>query len=152
MRKIICSLMSISLVVGMPLVANASAAYNQFKKTQFQEFSGDKAPQKCPLKKLEVTEDNNKVKYELCAVSGRPIFIRASSGDITYAFYQFRKGKLVQISYVDHFVSTGLRNEQPVVRWNDIDKTVNYKLGIKTKTATQQEVNKIKKILISFKK
>jgi hypothetical protein len=152
MRKIICSLMSISLVVAMPLVVNASTAYNQFRKTQLQEFKGDKAPEKCPLKKLEVTEDNNKVKYELCAVSGRPIFLRASSGGMTYAFYEFKKGKLVQISYVDHFVFTGLRNEQPVVQWNTIDETVNYKLGPKTKTATQQEVNKIKKIISKFKK
>lgn len=36
-----------------PLVANADAAYNQFKKTQIKEFKGDKAPENVELKNLK---------------------------------------------------------------------------------------------------
>lgn len=134
-----------------PLVANADAAYNQFKQTQIKEFNGDKAPENCRVKKLEVTESGNKVLYELCAVKGKPMYLRASSGDMTYAFYEFKKGKLVQVTNVDHFLFTGFHNEQPVVQWNSLDKTVNYKLSAETKKGIQQDVAKIKKIISKFR-
>lgn len=150
MHKIFLSLMSVGLILSTPLVANADAAYNRFKKTQMAEFEGDKAPENCREKKLEVTESGNKVLYELCAVKGKPIYIRASSDGVTYGFYAFKNGKVVQITGVDAFISSGFRNEQPVVQWDFGNETVNFKLDTETKTILRQDIVKIKKILNKF--
>jgi hypothetical protein len=150
MRKILWSLIGISLVVGTPLLASADAAYDKFKKTQMKEFQGDKAPDNCKLKKREVIESGNKTLYELCAVKGKPIFLRVSNGGVTYGFYAFKKGKIVQSTAVDAFISIGLRNEKPVVQWNFGDQTVNYKLSDDLKQSIQEDVTKIKQILKKF--
>jgi hypothetical protein len=150
MRKLLLGLISIALVTSIPNSAHADTAYNQFKKTQMAEFKGDKAPEKCPVKKLKANENENETVYELCAVKGKPIFIRASSGGVTYGFYEFKAGKLIQVTAVDAFVSTGYRNEQPVVQWDYGKKTVNLKLSAKEKSQLRQEVINIKGILKKF--
>jgi hypothetical protein len=151
MRKIMLSLISVSLIISVSsLVANADAAYSRFKKSQMAEFDGDKAPLNCPEKKLEATESGNKFLYELCAVKGKPIYIRASSDGVTYGFYAFKNGKVIQITAVDAFISSGFRNEQPVVEWDFGNETVNFKPSAETKTQLRQDVVKIKKILNKF--
>lgn len=150
MRKLLLGLMSIGLITSIPFAAHADVAYNRFKKTQMAEFTGDKAPEKCPVKKLKANENGNETVYELCAIKGKPIFIRASSGGVTYGFYEFKAGKLIQVTAVDAFVSTGYRNEQPVVQWDYGKETVNLKLSAEKKSQLRQEVTNIKGILKKF--
>jgi hypothetical protein len=150
MRKLLLGLMSIGLITSIPFAAHADVAYNRFKKTQMAEFTGDKAPEKCPEKKLKINENSNGFLYELCAVKGKPIYIRASSDGVTYGFYEFKAGKLIKITAVDAFISTGYRNEQPVVEWDYGNKTVKLKLSAEEKSQLRQEVTNIKGILKKF--
>ncbi|HLO86708.1 MAG TPA: hypothetical protein VK203_17145 [Nostocaceae cyanobacterium] len=150
MNKILCSLVSIGLVVGTPSIANADAAYNRFRKNQIAEFTGDKAPKNCQEKKLKLTESGNQVLYELCAVKGKPIYLKSSIDGVTYGYYEFKNSKLVQSAAPDAGVSIGFRNEQPVVRWDWFNETVTWKIDADTKTTLRENTATIKRILNRF--
>ncbi|MGF1673384.1 MAG: hypothetical protein ACFCUV_06810 [Rivularia sp. (in: cyanobacteria)] len=151
MRKLLTSLVAVGLVLGTSAIANADAAYEKFKKTQMSEFNGDKAPQNCPEKKLTAKEyGGNQVIYELCAVKGKPIYLRSSIDGVVYSFYSFKAGKLIKNDAPDAFISIGYRNGQPVVQWDWGNQTVSYKLDPDLKASLRQDSVKIKGILQRF--
>jgi hypothetical protein len=157
MHQLFTSLMTLGLVLGtsalaqLPVgIANADVAFEKFKKTQMAEFRGDKAPEKCKERKLEAKESGNQVIYELCAVKGKPIYLRSSIDGIAYGFYNFKAGKLTQSDAPDAFISVGYRNGKPVVMWNFGNETVNYKLSADMKESLRQDAVKINGILKKF--
>jgi hypothetical protein len=150
MYKLFTSLMTLGLVLGTSAIANADAAFEKFKKTQMAEFRGDKAPENCRERKLEVKESGNQVVYELCAVKGKPIYLRSRNDEVVYGFYNFKAGKLIQSDAPDAFISVGYRNGKPVVMWDFGNETVNYKLSADMKASLRQDAVKINGILKRF--
>jgi hypothetical protein len=150
MNKIISSLISIGVILSFPLVANADQAFKQFMKKQVAEFTGDKAPENCKEKKLEVVESGNTISYQLCAVKGKPIYLRGTIEGTPMFFYEFKNSKVVQSTGIDGGVSVGFRNEKPVVMWDFFNETINFKIDEETTEQQQQDLVKIKKILQRF--
>ncbi|NJL65594.1 MAG: hypothetical protein HC903_32200 [Methylacidiphilales bacterium] len=150
MNRLLTSLIALGLVLGSSAIANADAAYEKFKKTQMAEFSGDKAPENCRERKLEVKENGNKIVYELCAFKGKPIYLRSRNDEVVYGFYSFKSGKLIQVDAPDAFISVGYRNGQPVVKWDWGNETVDYKLSADFKASSRQDAVKINRILKKF--
>jgi hypothetical protein len=153
MHKLFTSLMTLGLVLGTSAlvgIANADSAFEKFKKTQMSEFNGDKAPENCQEKKLEVKENGNKVSYQLCAVKGKPIYLRFVIDDVVYGFYSFKAGKLIKVDAPDAFIVVGYRNGKPVVMWNFENETVNYNLNADMKASLREDAVKINGILKRF--
>jgi hypothetical protein len=154
MRKIFLGIMTTGLVLSIPHLANANDAYSRFIKTQVAEFEGDKAPENCREKKLEEKdENNNKITYELCAVKGKPIYIRASNDGSPFGVMNYNKGKLVGLSIAEGTAGVGFRNEQPVVYWNSGEfgtRSVNWNLSAKDKATHRKEVDKSNRLLKKF--
>ncbi|TAE57817.1 MAG: hypothetical protein EAZ87_15545 [Nostocales cyanobacterium] len=139
-----------SVVLSFPLVANADQAFQQFMKNQVAEFNGDKAPEKCKEKQLEIVESGNKILYQLCAIKNKPIYLRGSIDGTPISFYEFKNSKIVQSTGIDGGVSVGYRNEKPVVIWDFFNETIYFKIDEETKKIQQQDLIKIKKILQRF--
>lgn len=154
MRKLLWATIAAGLVLSTPHLANANDAYSRFIKTQVAEFEGDKAPEQCREKNLEEKDEGNyKITYSLCAVKGKPIYIRASNEDSPFAVMNYSKGKLVGLSLAEGTAGVGYRNEQPVVYWNSGEfstRTVNWKLSAKDKATYQKDVIKSNRLLKKF--
>jgi hypothetical protein len=150
MKKIISSLISIGVVMSFTLVANADEAFKQLIKHQLTEFTGDEAPENCKERKLEIVEYGNPIIYELCAVKGKPIYIRGSMDGTPMVFYEFKNSQLVQATGIDSGVTVGFRNEKPVVKWDIWNETINFQLDEETKKQQQQTLMNVKKVLQRF--
>lgn len=137
MRRLFLLALAATTILGVPPMALADAAYDRFQKNQSNNFKWDKAPENCPLQKMQAVEAGNKILYELCMQKGRPIYLRASNDDIVIAFYGYRRGQLVQIYNPDHFSGVGFRQGQAVVTWNDENQTVNWQLSSQEKAMYQ---------------
>jgi hypothetical protein len=154
MIKVLWSIIGSGLVLVTPNLATANDIYSQFMKTQVAEFEGDKIPDNCKEKKIEVKEQpNNKATYELCAVKGKPIYMRKSYDGTPVSVTNYSKGKLVGLSLGEGTIGVGFRNNQPVVKWNSGEfgtREVNWKLSKEDKALYKKEVEESKRILKKF--
>lgn len=115
-------------ITSPSLANNKKEYYNQ----KVKEFRGDAAPANCP----ERTKKQGYFIYNLCQVKGKPIYIQISSteasqgdesGSLDVAIFEYRNGKLIQVSGAD-FQRYGFRNNKLVAGWNLDTPAINVSL------------------------
>jgi hypothetical protein len=151
MRQLLAATITISLTVGLPLVALADA-YDDFVKTQVAEFQS-LGSDKCKEQSKDVMEGNNKITYDLCLLKGKPIFLRASNDGTPFSVSSYKQGRLVQLSLWEGTGGVGFRNGQPVVEWNSGEfsqRRVNWKLTTTEKSKYLEIAAKERRILLKF--
>ena len=151
MQKLLASTIAISVTLGIPLIALADT-YDDFMKTQINEFESV-GSDKCKEQTREVIENGYKIRYDLCLLQGKPIFLRASNEDTPFSVSNYKNGKLVQLSMWEGTGGVGFRNGKPVVEWNSGEfskRRVNWKLTATEKSKYLEIAAKEKRILLKF--
>jgi hypothetical protein len=124
MRKLARLLTTSILSIGISYTAIESAVanpqYDAFKKTQYREFEADNG--KCSSKKKRLEQTT----YTLCSRNSKPVsIIMFPEGAESGVSFSYRNGKLVQVYDAEHFTGLGFRNNRLIVKWNDLEQTVN---------------------------
>jgi hypothetical protein len=151
MQKLLPLTIAISVTLGIPLIALADT-YDDFMKTQVNEFESV-GSDKCKEQTREVMENGYKIRYDLCLLQGKPIFLRASNEDIPFSVSNYRNGKLVQLSLWEGTGGVGFRNGKPVVEWNSGEfskRGINWKLTAEEKSKYMKIATQERRILLKF--
>jgi hypothetical protein len=148
MWKTLAATIAVGCTLTTPLATLANS-YDKFIKTQAAEFKNNR-PVNCKEKTLTAESENGaQLTYELCVVNNSPVSLRTSNDGAPVLFSSFKKGKLVQINWVEA-ASVGFRNEKPVVEWNIGERKVNWKLNAAEQAQYSEAAAEEKKILRKF--
>jgi hypothetical protein len=151
MHKILLSIALISFSIGTPIIALADA-YDDFMKTQMAEFR-NADEDKCKNKKIEITEGDRKIAYELCLFRGQPIVLRIRFDGVQADIRHYKRGKLVYVALSEFGDGVGFRNNWPVVEWYSGETTkrrVNWKITAKDRANYLTYVEEDRRILLKF--